>query len=1611
MPTHLQSSIQSALQAIPGSDFRAGHLELLATLGYKSDKTITIAGARPKAFLEMLEANSSGAKFDPGKALFNDWTQADLLFQLTDDELSREASLFKDTSVQPGLLQSYLFFAIELNGQSAVNGTYARGKLTAIARQINRAFPMPVMVLIQHPEQGREVLSIAVINRRANKREQHKDVLGKVTIIRDISLADPHRGHLDILESFAVPNLRHPQKLPINSFETLHTAWEEIFNIELLNKRFYKELANWYFWALPQVDFPADLEPDAEKRRATGLIRLLTRLIFCWFIKEKGLIPEKLFHRADLADILKDFDPESRDSSQYYQAILQNLFFATLNQRMGKDSKGEPFRHFVPDEGFQKNRKNHDLNNYYRYEALFAGSQEDALAHFADIPFLNGGLFECLDRRIEEDKKTYYLDGFSRNAKKRPSVPNHLFFADEIKGVDLSDVYHDNRRKTESVSGLIRILNRYKFTIVENTPIDQEIALDPELLGKVFENLLASYNEETKTTARKQTGSFYTPRPIVDYMVDESLKAYLEKKVAETILSRSTSKKSEAELTLLPYNPNAPTHKTRANLPHWTQEGTTYWVTFRLADSLPREKLTAWKSERDAWLLSHPEPWDEAEWKDYDERFGKRLEAWLDAGSGQCHLRRPEIRAIVEKCLLHFDGIRYDLGPWVIMPNHVHLIIRPKGGQTLSKILQGIKGVSAKECNALLGQTGQPFWQEESFDHIVRSQAQFDRFVRYIADNPIKAKLREGDYQSSSDNPVADPSEQSETGLPESSSDNPVADLSMSETGLPESGSDNPVADLSMSETGLSRLRSRLDHLFTYTEKPHQFSDTEVAVLIRAIDRCKILDPACGSGAFPMGILHKLVFILGKLDPGNERWKQTQLDKLDSAPMREELERTFEDNDDDYGRKLYLIENCLYGVDIQPIAIQISKLRFFISLICDQKTNRDKAKNHGVRPLPNLETKFVAADTLIGLPEMDQSLLIDPRVDQIEKEIASLYHRHFGIQRRDQKLALQRKIKDLRKELGSILAESLMAPAKAQHVANWDPFDPQASSDFFDPFWMFGIFAGQKTRKDAGTLNGNLSGIVDDELTATTTESDGFDIVIGNPPYVQIQKFPKAQKDRWVAQDFQTYAATADIYCLFYERGAQLLKDGGSLVYITSNKWMRAGYGEKLRKYLSSQVDTESVLDFGMAQNFGAATTYTCITRFYRQPPDDRIRSCYVTDDRAAMADPAEYFEANRVVQPNLSAEPWVVLTKERQAIKSLVEAQGIPLKKWDVDINYGIKTGFNDAFYITSEQREALIAEDPKCEELIVPLLRGRYVSRYATSWDGTWMIATFPSLKFDFQNLPRPIQKHLSAYRERLEPKPKGWAGSKWNGRKPGAYKWFETQDSIGYHNEFAKPKIILQEIAVTLPFIYDTSGMFMDTTCFMLNSDTEDLEYLTAFLNTSLFRCCFRANFPEYSGNACRVKKIFVERIPVKKPGPTEAELFEKLVPLIQLAKSSSDNPVADLRQNSDNPVADLRQNSDKIVGATMPAYNLLEALIDACVMECYFREHMAERDLLFQDAVAAQLQDYDPDADHASQTSYLESCHTRLQATDLPQKLQAIPEKSPDLLGIILKEGKV
>jgi REP element-mobilizing transposase RayT len=708
-------------------------------------------------------------------------------------------------------------------------------------------------------------------------------------------------------------------------------------------------------------------------------------------------------------------------------------------------------------------------------------------------------------------------------------VPDFLFFGPEQE-VNLSEDYGDRKYAKVRVRGLIDTLNRYKFTIEENTPFDQEVALDPELCGKVFENLLAAYNPETGTTARKATGSFYTPREIVDYMVDESLVAYLKGKLeggtgipacAHGDTGIPAGGDARTKMSVSP----SPLTITRRNLPHWTRDGAIYWVTFRLADSLPQEKLHAWTEERGIWIGTHPEPWSESDWQEYDERFGKRLDEWLDAGYGSRALARPDVREAVRDCLMRFDGERLRVHAAVIMPTHVHALLEPLANHSLSELLKGMKGASARHANQLLGATGM-FWLDESYDHIVRSQRQYAHFVRYIAENPRKAGLSSNEYW-----------------------------LLQGDTDIPVCGRQDAQAGMPVPPSAEERLRT----LLAYEGEPHGFTDAETEALIDAIDNLKALDPAVGSGAFPMGILHKLVHVLGKLDPDNEKWKAKQIAKLDDAVMREEAERVFRENYDNYGRKLYLIENCIYGVDIQPIAVQIAKMRFFISLIVDQKcdtgipacapqggagipacgnaqTGMSVLPNRGVRALPNLETKFVAANTLIGIEKPKQMLLRNPDIDRKEAELRKVREQHFTAKTPKAKARCRELDKKLRAEIADLLKNDGWDNATAKQLAAWDPYDQNASSPFFDPEWLFGV-------------------------------REGFDVVIGNPPYLfgeHLADQKNVYRDR-----FEVASGQFDAYWLFYERSLSgLLRERGTHCFINSDAMLARDESAGFRKWL-----------------------------------------------------------------------------------------------------------------------------------------------------------------------------------------------------------------------------------------------------------------------------------------------------------------------------------------------------------------------------------------------------------------------------------------------------------
>ena len=1024
-------SILEAVKAFAKDDISKAGINLFSTLGYD---TSLQAPLDDKTYQEFKETYIDGApnaeRFNEEKALVVNWKSIDILFQLTNESFNGMKSLF-EPSVNPYDPQSYLCFAIELN-----NSEYSKSHIANITREVNKLFSIPIIIIFKYGE----CITLAIINRRVNKRNSDQDVLEKVTLIKDIFFENPHRAHIEILFDMSLPQLS--VEYQINNFDSLHKAWSEVLDTQTLNKRFYTELSNWYFWAIKTVVYPGyeyeaqrnSLFTKEEKLRehnAKNLIRLLTRLLFVWFIKEKDLIPEELFDEKSIKNLITSFEPEKfyrfedidvESKSIYYKAILQNLFFASLNAEHGKRA-------------FRIDGQNQNATSLMRYQRYHKNPEAFVKLIESKVPFMNGGLFECLDHQDDELKGKKggavidYEDGFSDRKDNELFVPDYVFFGKEIK-VDLSSEYDDKKKRDVTVNGIINILQKYKFTIAENTPVEEDIALDPELLGRVFENLLASYNPETKTNARKQTGSFYTPRPIVEYMVDESLKAYLKTKIKDAAFSKGTLEEKTAVI------------------------------------------------------------------------------------------------------------------------------------------------------------------------------AELDKTID-----------------------------------------------------------------------------SKLDILVSYNENELDFSEEERKEILRYIDECKILDPACGSGAFPMGILQKMVYVIHKLDPQNDNWKLLQIEKIMTAPnitskekndMIAEISSIFDDNDLDYARKLYLIENCIHGIDIQPIATQISRLRFFISLIVDQKVDPIKP-NFGVRPLPNLENRFVTANSLIGLDEQ-QAYLSTDEMDNLLKQLQKVRHDLFKAKTPKYKFELRQQDKEIREKLEQELISVGFGKENARLLSTWDPYDKNRSAEFFDAEWMYGI-------------------------------KDGFDIVIGNPPYVQLSKlenFELSYKE-YLKNRYKTSGGRFNLFIFMMHLGFDIMSHTGVLTYIIPNTLLTQEYYQDTRKLMINKYGLSSLVDFEGLQFENAIVENIVFSVTKRKSNNDLVKVLRGKNSKIIFDKYIEIdkFRNNKNFTFNINSDDFIdIFFVNKQPLSYYCNInQAIALKG---DKSISVKTSYKNGYY---------------------KLLDGRNINKYSIEWSGNYL------------------------------------------------------------------------------------------------------------------------------------------------------------------------------------------------------------------------------------------------------------------------------------------------
>ena len=666
------------------------------------------------------------------------------------------------------------------------------------------------------------------------------------------------------------------------------------------------------------------------------------------------------------------------------------------------------------------------------------------------------------------------------------------------------------------------------------------------------------------------------------------------------------------------------------------------------------------------------------------------------------------------------------------------------------------------------------------------------------------------------------------------------------------------------------RLHYLLDYADAFDDANELFDAQERQDIVRAISQLKVLDPAVGSGAFPMGVLHKLTLALRRLDQDNTRWEQVQKDlamqradlafdtqdQQARAAQLTEISDTFgRYRDSDFGRKLYLIQNSIFGVDIQTIATQIAKLRFFISLAIEQEPDPD-ADNYGIKPLPNLETRFIAANTLLTLslsPQM--SLGHTARVTQLQQELNTNRERYFHATTRHKKLACKEQDKKLRDDLAAELEQGGMPTADAEKIAHWDPYDQNASADWFDSEYMFGV--------------------------------RGFDVVIGNPPYIQLQKNGGRLGKRYKDADFTTFARTGDIYQLFYERGCQLTVAGGHLCYITSNKWMRSGYGAKLRDYLCTQTQPECLLDLGPDVFDAAVDTNVLLIRNTKAKKTTFPAVSFHAKFNQHNDNIAQYLHDHAIDMklPN-KGEPWTIIDATEYNLKHKMIDVGTPLKEWDVSIYTGIKTGLNDAFVIDDETRQALIAADPNSTAIIKPVLRGRDIQRYQAQWADLWLI----DIHNGYGDVPAinvadypAVKNHLDGFSPQLEKRQD-------TGRTP------YNLRNCAYHKEFFKPKIIWTDIAKHMRGTYDNTGYFLTNTAYLL--PTNDLAVL-GFLGSTLFDWYSRQTFQSlgdpWRGGGLRYIAQYMENVPMFDSNQPQSRKIADLVARILSAKDA--DPAAD------------------------------------------------------------------------------------------------------------------
>jgi type I restriction-modification system DNA methylase subunit len=865
--------------------------------------------------------------------------------------------------------------------------------------------------------------------------------------------------------------------------EILHSTLWKTFQLQAVNEKFYVGIANAFTELVQHLDETAPEMTEADSKQFVN--RLIGRLLFCWFLKKRNILDREqgYFHLQNL------------ESTDYYHARLEPLFFLTLNTPVHERSEA--------------------LTEFLRESKSFISKEVQELIS-ADLktPYLNGGLFDAHEN-----------DHFCTSVLNFP--PGYFV-------------------------RLYEHFDSYNFTTDESSPEYEQVAIDPEMLGKVFESLLATQVDGTGDQARQAIGAFYTPRNIVTHMCTEAVRATLSSKL------KSNSKMSSAIDALLDI-PDA----------QWATAGT--------------------NSKRDA-----------------------------------------------------------------------------------------LKGL-----------------------------------------------------------------------------------------------------------------------------------DKEI---LSALETIKIYDPACGSGAFPMGMLQLFVKLHQRLTSQN----------------------------DTYSIKLHYLEKSLFGSDIEPMAIEISKLRAWLSLIVDQEEAGD------VDALPNLDFHFICCNSLIRLKnDTDNSFVL---FEEPKEEIAAIKTKYFYSVSPSEKKKLQKQYEVFIKN------SSIISSERTRQILNFNPFNSDKAVEFFDRNEMFGM-------------------------------TEGFDIVISNPPYVRYQRI-KYKKE---LESYRVYLGTSDLFTYFFELGIDNLTQDGVLSYITSSKYGRALYGEKLREVLANETEIKYILDYGNEHVF-AAITNTWVIQCQKKLPNP---GNLIAISQSTGGDLIEF------PQSRLSAASWSFSAEGDDELRRRIESVGSKVID-TYNVYYGLITGLNEAFVINEDTKDYLISLDKKHNEVIRPLLRGRDIGKYEKKSISNWLIAT--KNEYRVATLYPKLAKYLQELDVELE--------QKISSRGAKGTHWMNLRD-CAYYEQIEGEKIIWLELTDTSKFTYTSEGEYMLNGTYILTGP--NLFYVLGILNSKLSNYYFKFITNSSGMGTNQWRKYAVENIPLPNfdsvPSSTSRELMSLVKKRLELSIASHPSECQLLEEEIDKVVYEI------------------------------------------------------------------------------------------------------